>query len=220
MTIKNILTLLLGATMLAGCSSGESQRPQPKPKAYLRIELPKHEYFLLDTLRIHGGDTAIYDGDTMVFTSDYVKTFPFSFEANRCIEWTEKDAPKGTRWIDLKYPQWDGVIVLTYNHLRSPSDLRGQTDTSLHLLEQHYQFSSGIDERAFEDRDRRVFATVWHIKGRNVASTYQFYATDSLHHFLRGALFINRPPNNDSLAPVLEYMQRDIDHLIETLCWR
>ena len=120
----------------------------------------------------------------------------------------------------MKYPQWDGVIFLTYNHLRGPADLRGQTDTSLHLLEQHYQFSSGIDERAFEDRDRRVFATVWHIKGRNVASTYQFYATDSLHHFLRGALFINRPPNNDSLAPVLEYMQRDIDHLIETLRWR
>ena len=65
-----------------------------------------------------------------------------------------------------------------------------------------------------------MHSTVWRLRGRNVASTYQFFATDSLHHFLRGALYINRTPNNDSLAPVLEYIQADLDHLIETLRWR
>lgn len=204
--------------LLASC--GGNGNYTPKPQAYLRIDMPEHEYFLLDTMRTNPGDTLVFDGDTAIILTGSIKTFPFVFEANTCIEWTEKDAPKGERWIDLYYPQWDGVIFLTYKHLNNRDELRGQTDTSTRLLEKHYQFASGIDEQVFESDDHTVHAVKWHLKGKNVASTYQFYATDSIRHFLRGALYINRPPNNDSLAPVLEYMQRDIDHLIETLRWR
>ena len=156
----------------------------------------------------------------MTMIADKNKTFPFTFEANECIKLKEKGAPRGEIWLDLNYPQWDGVVFLTYKRLHSPADLRGQTDTSTRLLEKHYQFASGIDEQVFESDDHTVHAVKWHLKGKNVASTYQFYATDSAHHFLRGALYINHAPNNDSLAPVLEYMQADLDHLIETLRWR
>ena len=81
-------------------------------------------------------------------------------------------------------------------------------------------FSSGIDENRFVDRPHRVSGTTYHLKGQNVASTYQFWATDSNRHFVRGALYIDCTPNNDSLAPVLEYIQEDINHLIETIRWR
>lgn len=205
--------------LLASC--GGNGEYTPKPQAYLRIDMPKHEYFLLDTMRTNPGDTMVFpNGDTAIALTGYTKTFPFVFEANKCIEWTEKDAPKGERWVDLMYPQWDGVVFLTYKHLHGRDDLRGQIDTSSRKLEMHYQFASGIDEQVFESDDHTVHAVRWHLKGSRVASTYQFYATDSVRHFLRGALYINRPPNNDSLAPMLEYMQRDIDHLIETLRWR
>ena len=217
MKIRNILLATIAFLALAGCGGGDYS---PKPKAYLRIDLPEHEYFLLDTMHIPRGDTAIHNGDTLVFTHDFNKTFPFVFEANTCIEWGEKDAPKGERWIDLIYPQWNGVVFLTYKRLGGKDDLRGQTDTSSRLLEKHYQFASGIDERGYEDAEHKVYGTVWHLRGSKVASTYQFFATDSARHFLRGALYINSVPNNDSLAPVLEYMQRDIDHLVETLRWR
>ena len=156
----------------------------------------------------------------MIAITGSCKTFPFTFEANTRVELREKDAPKGEEWVDLLYPEWDGVVFLTYKRLSGPDDLRGQTDTSSRLLEKHYQFTSGIDEKLFEDTIRHVYATTWHLRGRNVASTYQFMATDRECHFLRGALFINRAPNNDSLAPVLEYIQADLDHLIETLRWR
>ena len=220
MRTKNILLAIASLFLLASCGGGENDRPQPKPKAYLRIDMPEHNYWLVDSLCSHPGDTLIFGNDTMIAITGSCKTFPFTFEANQCVELKEKDAPKGEEWVDINYPQWDAVIFLTYKRLHSPADLRGQTDTSLHLLEVHYQFSSGLDERAFEDPEREVYATVWHIKGRNVASTYQFYATDSSRHCLRGALYINRVPNNDSLAPVLEYLQADIDHLIETLRWK
>ena len=63
-------------------------------------------------------------------------------------------------------------------------------------------------------------STTYHLKGQNVASTYQFWATDSTRHFLRGSLYIDCTPNNDSLAPVLTYIQEDINHLIESIRWR
>lgn len=218
MNIKNILLALGLAAVLAGC--GGSGDYTPKPQAYLRIDLPQHDYWLVDSLCIHPGDTLVSGIDTMVAATGSCKTFPFIFEANECVRLQEKGAPKGEEWVDLVYPQWDGVVYLTYKRLRNADDLRGQTDTSTRMLEKHYQFASGIDEQVFESDDHTVHAVKWHLKGKNVASTYQFYATDSLHHFLRGALFINHAPNNDSLAPVLEYMQADIDHLIETLRWR
>ncbi len=192
----------------------------PKPQAYLRIDMPEHRYWLVDSLCTSPGERLVFGTDTVVTITGFCKTLPFLFEANECVELTEKDAPKDERWVDIRYPQWDGVVFLTYRRLHGVEDLRGQIDTSSRKLEVHYRFASGIDEQLFESDDHTVHAVTWHIEGSQVASTYQFYATDSVRHFLRGALYINRPPNNDSLAPVLEYMQCDIDHLIETLRWR
>ena len=194
MRIKNILLMAVALFALAACGGNDYS---PKPQAYLRIDMPKPSYSTVDTLAL-----------------------PFLFEKNDAAGLTMKKNTGHEIWLDLTYPNWDGVVFLTYRRLSSPSELRGQTDTSSRLLESHYQYASGIDEQAFENDDHTVHAIKWHLKGRNVASTYQFYATDSVHHFLRGALFINRPPNNDSLAPVLEYMQRDLDRLIESLHWR
>ena len=87
-------------------------------------------------------------------------------------------------------------------------------------MESHHQLATGVDEHLYVSDDGVVHAVTWHIKGRQVASTYQFYATDSLHHFLRGALYLDRSPNNDSLSAVLNYLQADLDHLVETLRWR
>ena len=51
-------------------------------------------------------------------------------------------------------------------------------------------------------------------------STGSVKLTDSTEHFLRGALFLNYTPNNDSLAPVIDYLQADVDRIVETLKWR
>lgn len=217
MNIKNILLGIAIAGLLSACGGGDYS---PKPQAYLRIDLPEHEYFLLDTMRTYPGDTLVFDGDTAIALSGFATTFPFTFEANQCIEWTEKDAPKGERWIDLKYPQWDGVVFLSYRRMHSPDELKVNIDDAIRFMEQHYKVASGVEEQGYEDRENRVYGTVYYLKGSKVASTCQFWLTDSTTNFLRGSLFLNRTPNNDSLAPVLEYIQTDIEHLVETLRWR
>ena len=214
--MKHLPLLVVAVLMLCSCHNDYT----PKPYAYLRIDMPEHEYFLLDTMRLYPGDTLVFNSDTAIALTGITKTFPFTFEANQCIEWTEKDAPKGERWIDLMYPQWDGVVFLTYRPLKNPDSLRTQVDESMRLLEQHYKVASGIEEQGYEDPEHKVYGTVYYLKGKKVASTCQFWLTDSTHHFLRGALFLNTSPNNDSLAPVIDYIQADIEHLVETLRWR
>lgn len=219
----------VAALVLLFCSCGNDYTP--KPAAYLRIDTPEHKYWLVDTLP-----------NEMFGQSIPGTTLPFIFEANECTELTLKrprlvctmddyDTKSGIKpvyskgmfdevWLDINYPQWNGVVFLTYKRIRSLDDLRGQIDTSARLLEKHYQVASGVDEHRFDSDDGTVHAVTWHLLGAKVASTYQFYATDSVSNFLRGGLFLNQTPNNDSLAPVLEYIQADIDHLIETLRWR
>ena len=196
---NNILIYFaLAAMLFAGCGG---RNYSPKPQAYLRIDMPEHNYVGTDTMPA-------------------CATLPFSFEMNNLAALSLKEHTQRDMWVDINYPQWDGVVFLTHRRLRSPDSLRSQVDESTRLLEQHYQVTSGVEEQRYEDPEHRVYGTVYYLKGRKVASTCQFWLTDSTRNFLRGALFINHTPNNDSLAPVIGYMQADIEHLVETLRWR
>jgi gliding motility-associated lipoprotein GldD len=171
----------------------------PKPQAYLRIDLPPHDYALCDTAAL-----------------------PFTFERNSlaALQWKENPDRSQDKWFTLQYPQYKGYLFLSYKHIHGPKELKAQVDTSYRFVEDNFHYSSGVDENTFVDRKHRLYGTTYHLKGQNVASTYQFWLTDSTSHFLRGALYIDVTPNNDSLAPVLTYLQEDIDHLIESVRWR
>ena len=169
----------------------------PKPKGYARFDLPAKSYIVYDTAAL-----------------------PFSFERAEGSVAEIKKNERRLKWVDIRYPQYDGVVFLSYIPLNSVADLAGEVDTSYQLLSKHFDFSSGVDEKQYVDIDNHVYATTYQLHGQNVASTFQFWATDSVRHFLRGSLYIDCVPNNDSLAPVLEYIQTDIRHLLETLKWK
>ena len=54
----------------------------------------------------------------------------------------------------------------------------------------------------------------------NAASQLQFFLTDSIHHFMIGSLYFYSRPNYDSLLPALDYIEKDVIHLMETLEWK
>jgi gliding motility-associated lipoprotein GldD len=56
--------------------------------------------------------------------------------------------------------------------------------------------------------------------GGNTATANQFFVTDSVRHFLRGALYFDATPNADSLGIVNDFLKKDLLHLINTLQWR
>ena len=55
--------------------------------------------------------------------------------------------------------------------------------------------------------------------GGNAATARQFFLSDTSTNFFRGALYFDVTPNADSLKPVLDFIQKDIDHLINTFQW-
>jgi gliding motility-associated lipoprotein GldD len=65
-----------------------------------------------------------------------------------------------------------------------------------------------------------MYGIVYEINGMSAASPYQFYLTDSTRHWLRGSLYFDAIPNNDSLAPVIDFVKTDIQHLFETIRWK
>lgn len=193
--LMTFLGLGMMVALLAACGGRNDETP--KPKAYLRIDLPPHAYTLCDTAAL-----------------------PFTFEHSSLaqVEW-KKNLPRD-KWFTIAYPKYKGYVFMTYKAMNGVRELRAQVDTSYKFVEGHFSYSSGIDENRFVDREHRVSGTTYHLKGQNVASTYQFWVTDSARHFIRGALYIDCTPNNDSLAPVLNYLQDDIDHLIESIRWK
>jgi gliding motility-associated lipoprotein GldD len=164
----------------------------PKPKAYMRIELPTaKDYQLFDSL-----------------------PYPYMFEYpaySRIVP----DAQK--YWLNVEFPAQNSNIYLSYN---SGLPLDSNIASTLFYIERHLTKSTGIEQISYSDFDNRIFGTVFYIKGRDVASTMQFYLTDSTRQFIRGAFYINARPNNDSLLPVINLIQDDIRHLIQTFRWR
>lgn len=195
--VLTLITLVAAAGLMASCHHRNDETP--KPQAYLRIDLPPHDYALCDTAAL-----------------------PFTFERNSlaALQWKENPDRSQDKWFTLQYPQYKGYLFLSYKRIHGPKELKAQVDTSYRFVEDNFHYSSGVDENTFVDRKHRLYGTTYHLKGQNVASTYQFWLTDSTSHFLRGALYIDVTPNNDSLAPVLTYLQDDINHLIESVRWR
>ena len=62
-------------------------------------------------------------------------------------------------------------------------------------------------------------ASVFELQGE-VPSQFQFYTTDSTRHFFRGALYFRTATDNDSLAPVIEYVKTDMIRMLNTLKYK
>jgi gliding motility-associated lipoprotein GldD len=76
-----------------------------------------------------------------------------------------------------------------------------------------------LDEIVVLRDSAKVYGLVFDIAG-NTASSLQFYLTDSTKHFMRGALYFNTKPNIDSLQIVVDFIKKDVLHLINSTKWK
>jgi gliding motility-associated lipoprotein GldD len=83
---------------------------------------------------------------------------------------------------------------------------------------QHTYKASAIEPQPFTTPSG-VEGVYFTLRG-NTATGNQFFATDTTNHFLRGALYFAATPNEDSLAPVNNFLKQDLQHLINTLQWK
>ena len=191
-----VLIFLFGlssTTLIISCNNNYT----PKPRGYFRIALPERKYNLLDSV------------------------FPYTFDYPSYAHITNDPlSPKELNWINIEMPAFRGRIHISYKSIVKNTDLTTYTEDSRSLALKHMAKASGIEQIAISNPAHHVYGLVYQIKGLGAASPYQFYLTDSIKHFVRGSLYFDVVPNNDSLAPVIDFVQKDIQHLIETTRWK
>lgn len=190
---RNAIAAILLGFLLASC--GEEVRYQPKPMGYFRIDLPEKEYVKVDSLGKYAFEVPAY----AVLTND-----PF--------------APQEKDWVNVEMPSFKASIHLTHKDVKGNL---GEYLEDIHtMLTKHLQKANGMNDSLIVNPEREVYGRLIEMDGKGVATPLQFYLTDSTNHFLRGALYFNFVPNNDSMQPVIEYLRQDIDRMINTFEWK
>ena len=184
----------------------------PKPKGYNRIELPDHSYFSLP--------------DTLPYTFEISKlarintdtSWIFMKRIQEAIKPWEKTV-KERYWIDLVYDTLDADVEITYKAIQGKEELMKAYFGDAYKLTSQHQIKAYSIEESILTTPRGLTAAIAEINGE-VPTPIQFVTTDSVKHFLRGALYFKTATKNDSLAPVIDYIKKDIIHLLNTLKWK
>ena len=171
----------------------------PKPKGYFNIPFPQRAY---QTFQQPG----------------YPYTFEYPVYANVVRDSTFFGEPtENPWWINVDFPGFNGKIYISYKPI-GPNTLDTLIKDAYRLTGKHNTMAYSIEDTAFVTPQKvsGVFFTV----GGNVATAHQFFVTDSVRHFLRGALYFDATPNADSLSIVNDFLLADLKHMVNTLQWR
>jgi gliding motility-associated lipoprotein GldD len=184
--------LMLMAIALSNCDRDYL----PKPLGYNRLELPEPAY------------TSLPD------------TLPYTFEYSTHARLLQDTSWIRERfWIEIYYPEIKANIHITYKKINNDDKLLKEFLNDAYTLTAKHQIKAyAIDEVIVKTKSGKT-AIVAELEGE-VPSQMQFAITDSTKNFLRGALYFNTQVSNDSLKPAIEYMKKDIMHLINTFDWR
>jgi gliding motility-associated lipoprotein GldD len=196
MIVKNRLQSIL---LIIGCASltfsfSCSREYTPRPRGYFRITLPKKSYKSLNLPVPYNFEIPVYS---------YTEADSFNL-----------DQPY---WLTIQIPTNHAQIHISYIKLNK--NLSTHIENARSLVYKHTEKASSIEEQIYVNPIRKVYGTLYTIKG-NAASPMQFYLTDSITNFLRGALYIKEVPNADSLRPVIKFLSEDVLQLVESTEWK
>lgn len=191
--MRNPIIILFLLILLVACGGNET----PKPRGFFRIALPEKVYIQFDSLHPYRFEHPVYSV-VVPDTRDWAEPY----------------------WADIVFEDFNARLHLSYKQVSSRNELYGLHQDAHTFVHRHIPKATAIRDEIFINEEDRVFGTLIRIRGREAASALQFWATDSVRHFLRGALYFNVTPDNDSLAPVIEFLEEDIRHLLLTLEWQ
>lgn len=165
--------------------------------------------------------------------------FPYTFEypvyarITRDSSIYDNDTPY---WINIDFPEFNGRIFVSYKKIGGVSvykvkDKNGKYRDStarnefIKLVNDAYNLSYKNDIKAYSIEDSVMHTPlgltgIYFSLSGDVATAHQFFLSDTTKNFLRGALYFNVTPNEDSLAPVNQFLLVDMKHLINTTKWK
>lgn len=212
---KNLIFIFLVAIIVAACNSDYTS----KKTGYYAIDFPAKQYQVFDE-----------------------PSFPYSFEYPTYAKIIRDsstffdDNPENDFWRNISFEQFNAKIYLSYKAIGGKSlykikmpngTYRDSLGTNEYdrMIADAFKLTNKNEEKA-EGKIDSVFTTNTNISGMvfklkgNVATQRQFFMTDTSKNFIRGALYFYASPNADSLKPVVNFLQKDIDHMINTFRWK
>ncbi len=171
----------------------------PKPRGYFDIDFPVREY-----------------------TNFEKRGYPYQFEYP-VYGIIEKDTlffdekTENPWWINIDFKDLGGKVFISYKQITGKNSLSKLLEDSYQLSYYHTKKADYINDPVFHTKNN-VHGVYYNVGG-NSASAFQFYATDSVQHFLRGALYFDVAPNADSLKPVNDFLKEDIQRIVESIKW-
>lgn len=190
--LKGFLAVGLLTLLLISCQ----QDYLPKPLGYNRLVLPEPAYHSLP--------------DSLPYTFEYSKHAKLLDDSSRISE---------RFWIEIYYPHIKANIHVTYKKIQNSEQLLKEFMNDAYVLTAKHQIKAyAIDESILKTPSGKT-AIVAELDGE-VPSQMQFTITDSTQNFMRGALYFDTKVNNDSLRPAIEYVKKDIIHMINTFDWK
>jgi gliding motility-associated lipoprotein GldD len=167
-----------------------AQQTLPKPSGELRLEYPQPRY------------------------QEFTSPCNFGFEYS---DFATIENSKNSCWYYIYYPKMKAKVFVTYFPIKNDFDLH--VKESEKMVYEHTIKASAIDTKSFNFPERKVFGNFYELTGPS-ASNLQFFVTDSAKHYVTANLYFNTRPKPDSLAPAIDYIKKDLMHLVETFKWK
>ena len=186
----NTIILVLLLIGLSACRHEQT----PRPRGYYRIAFPEKAYKQLNESLPYDFRIPVY----AIVTPDLMN-------------------PEQKEWITIEIPDNHAQIHISYKKI--DHNLSRLIEESRNLVYKHSKKASSIEEQVFVYPSKKTYGMIYTIRG-NAASPMQFYLTDSVSHFLRGALYIKEIPNYDSLRPVIKFLSEDVIEILSTTEWK
>ncbi len=189
---RKLFYLFLGFAFVwfAGCSDTSV----PKPRGYFRVDFPERTFVKFDSIGFPY--TFSHPAYGMVRMDDAANAEPY--------------------WVNVDFDDYKARIHISYKDATEMFDVL--VEDTRKLVYKHTYSAEAISEKFFENPEKRVYGILYNMKG-NTASSWQFFVTDSVKHFLRGALYFSVSPNKDSLAPSVAFFGEDLKMLMESVEW-
>jgi len=192
-----VFIIFLFTVVLISCNTNYTV---DKRRGYFKIDFPEKKYRLFDQ-----------------------PGYPYSFEypvyANVIKDSTFFDGkPENDWWINIDFPQFSGRVFVSYKEIGKHKFDSLVEDAYKMSYKQHSQKASSIEPEPLHT-ENNIEGIYFTLEG-NTATANQFFLTDSVKNFLRGALYFDATPNEDSLSIVNDFLKKDLQHLINTLKWK
>ena len=184
------------AVYLLSCNSPYTY----KKKGYFHIDFPEKEY------RLFNEPGYPYSFEYPVYSSVIKDTTFFDTK------------PENDWWINIDFPRFGSRIYISYKEVRKNNFDSLVSDGFKMAYKKHTDISTGITDSVMKTPNG-IEGIYFSLSG-NTATANQFFLTDSVNHFLRGSLYFNTDPNEDSLSIVNDFLKQDVLHLINTLKWK